>query len=230
MSLGAAAVCFDAYDTLVTLDDPVGRLMGVLQGHGVEVTWATAAAAFAAEAAYYRVHSLEGADEARLEALRHECGRRLAEVVAREQPQVPGGLCWRDVLMAALSFRLQPGVLACLQTLKSWRVPMAVVSNWDCCLTEVLASVGLTGYFVSITASALVGCEKPDPRTWAPALAALNGRAERIWHVGDEPVADGQGALAAGLRPVLVGGPPPADGLTHLADLSELPRLLQSAA
>ena len=52
-------------------------------------------------------------------------------------------------------------------------------------------------------ASAEVGAAKPDPAIFARALALAGVRAEEAWHVGDSVDADVEGALAAGLRPVL---------------------------
>jgi putative hydrolase of the HAD superfamily len=45
---------------------------------------------------------------------------------------------------------------------------------------------------------------KPDPRIFAPALAALGLAAERVAYVGDSVAIDVRGARAAGLEPVLL--------------------------
>lgn len=219
------ALCFDAYDTIVRLDDPAGRLRAGLAAAGVEVDLATAAAAFAAEAGYYRQHSLEGRDPAGLADLRLRCAAILGEHVAQVAPHDLPLDQLVDILIGSLRFVPTPGCVACLTACARQGLPLAVVSNWDCSLPEVLAHVGLAHHFRVIVASAPVGCEKPAPRIWDPALAALGVPAADVWHIGDEPEADGRGALAAGLQPVLVGGAR-LDGVPAMAGLDELLDLL----
>ncbi len=202
--------------------------MAAFAARGRDVPLDLARRAFLAEVAYYREHSLEGADPPRLADLRRRCARILAEVVETAQ-QRPLGLSQDElvaVLLESLHFRLLPGAVECLAALAARHIPLAVVSNWDCSLPEILAQVGLTDGWVSVTSSAVVGCEKPDPRTWDGAVAALGQPRERIWHVGDEPAADVAGALAAGLRPVLVGPAPAPPGVPRIASLAELPALV----
>lgn len=219
------AVCFDVYDTLVTLDDPAGRLIKGFAAHGVGVSRALAERAFAAEVAWYRDHALTARDEARLQALRLNCAGILGAVVAEEAPHRLGPQALFDILMGSLDFRLLPGALECLRTLRRWGIKMAVVSNWDCSLPGILEHLDLTRYFDAIVVSATVGIEKPDPRIWAPALATMGVSPTGVWHVGDEPEADVAGALAAGLTPILLSGEPAAQA-TRIASLHELLRLV----
>jgi putative hydrolase of the HAD superfamily len=53
-------------------------------------------------------------------------------------------------------------------------------------------------------ASAELGVAKPEPAIFHHALALVGAEPEGSWHVGDTPDVDVAGALAAGLRPVLV--------------------------
>ncbi len=48
------------------------------------------------------------------------------------------------------------------------------------------------------------GCRKPDPRLYATVAARLGTPAEACWFVGDGGSREHQGALAAGMHPVLV--------------------------
>lgn len=223
------AVCFDAYGTLVGLDDPVGRLARNLSSAiGQTVPAEAASDAFAGEVAVYRANSLRGGDEAGRRALVADCAAALGAQLARH---VPHGLPTErlaDILLDSLHWRLLPGVSECLRSLATRGVKMAVVSNWDCSLARVLAERGLADRFAVVVSSAEQGCEKPSPRIWAPALAALGLPAEAVAHVGDEPEADIAGAAAAGLRPILLGPADPPDGLsaTRIASLAELPAVL----
>jgi putative hydrolase of the HAD superfamily len=77
-----------------------------------------------------------------------------------------------------------------------------------------------------IVTSALVGYEKPDPRTYRAALEPLEIDPERAIHVGDQPKSDVVGALGVGMGAVLLDRYDRHDGvdvpvvstLTELAD------------
>jgi putative hydrolase of the HAD superfamily len=105
-------------------------------------------------------------------------------------------------------------------------VPLAVVSNADGTIAQLLAELGLCQLRESsdgadlrelqvggrpigvgtlmeaIVDSTVVGVEKPDPAIFAIALAAVGTEAARTVHVGDTIHADVVGAHAAGLRPL----------------------------
>jgi putative hydrolase of the HAD superfamily len=72
--------------------------------------------------------------------------------------------------------------------------------------------------------SHVVGVEKPDPRIFALALAALDLAAERCLYVGDTVHFDVTGARNAGIHPLHLDpfGLCPDDDHEHLANLAEL--------
>jgi putative hydrolase of the HAD superfamily len=76
--------------------------------------------------------------------------------------------------------------------------------------------------------SHVVGVEKPDPRIFEIALAAVGLPAERCLFVGDTVHFDVNGALAAGLQPVHLDpyGLCPSTGHAHVRALSELVELV----
>ena len=67
------AVTVDGYGTLLELPDPAGALVEALAAAGVARSREDVAAAFAAEARYYRPRSHLGRDAESLAALRREC-------------------------------------------------------------------------------------------------------------------------------------------------------------
>lgn len=81
---------------------------------------------------------------------------------------------------------------------------LGIVSNWDPYLTDVLAGVGLLEAFDFVGASDAVGIAKPDPAFFDLVLAELGVAPPAALHVGDSPSADVGGALAAGVRPLLL--------------------------
>ncbi|MFD4555881.1 HAD family hydrolase [Streptomyces sp. NPDC058469] len=96
-----------------------------------------------------------------------------------------------------------PDSLAALEELSAagWR--HVIVSNHVPELDGLLRELGLGGYFAAVVNSSLVGWEKPHPRIFEAALD-LAGRPERVWMVGDNPVADVAGAQALGIPGILV--------------------------
>jgi putative hydrolase of the HAD superfamily len=94
-----------------------------------------------------------------------------------------------------------------------------------------LHETGLAPLLDGALASAEVGAAKPDGAIFARARALAGVGAADAWHVGDDPEADVEGALAAGIRPVLVarhgdGGAPP--GIPVVRALDALPALVGS--
>ena len=86
------------------------------------------------------------------------------------------------------------------------RVRLGVVSN-GCGNTErLLREAGLADFFASIVDSAEAGAWKPDPRIFAPALAALALAPREVAMAGDRLDRDVEAAAAAGLRSVWVSG------------------------
>lgn len=194
-----AAVTFDAHGTLLSLDDPVGRMGRELARLGHPRPRTVVAEAFAAEVAWYRAHLDRAGDAAGLAAVRAGA----EAVVARRLPGVAADAA-ATALRAALRYRLFDDVLPALDALAARGVALGVVSDWDASLPEVLADLGIGGRFAVVAASAVVGARKPDPALFLHAAAVLGVPPGSVVHVGDDPARDLAGARAAGMRAVLV--------------------------
>lgn len=107
---------------------------------------------------------------------------------------------------------------------------MAVISNADGRIRQVLAQAGLDGFFETITDSGLVGCEKPDPRIFRAALEAMGAEPGESLYIGDIYAVDYQGAAALGMHAVLMDPSGAYCGwdVPRLDSLGELPGWLQS--
>jgi len=92
------------------------------------------------------------------------------------------------------------GMLDLVAELESRGVPLAVVSNSEGWLMELLDEVGLGGRFAVVIDSGKLGFEKPDRRMFELAASALGGSTADLIHVGDAWEADVTGALEAGAR------------------------------
>ena len=62
----------------------------------------------------------------------------------------------------------------------------------------------LLPYFDEVVSSAVVGYRKPDPVIFDLACERLGVGAAHVAHIGDRPDADGDGASAAGIRPIII--------------------------
>ena len=82
-------------------------------------------------------------------------------------------------------------------------------------------------YFDEVIASAAVGYRKPFRAIFDIALERMGVDARDAVHVGDLPEADGEGALGAGIRPVIIDRESrfdnlPFERITVLTDLVSL--------
>lgn len=84
-------------------------------------------------------------------------------------------------------------------------VPMAVISNSEGRLEELLDELDWSRWFVAIADSGKLGVAKPDPAIFAWTLERLGLPAGEVVHVGDSRGADVDGALAAGMRAIWFG-------------------------
>ena len=93
--------------------------------------------------------------------------------------------------------------------LEAWKargLKLAVVSNFDQRLHDLLEGLGLNRWLDAVVISSQAGAAKPNPKPLLLALQALELGAHQVWHVGDS-AADEQAAQAAGIHCVLVKRP-----------------------
>jgi HAD superfamily hydrolase (TIGR01509 family) len=177
------AVTLDAYDTLLTLIDPIPRLEALLPGYGPEEI----RAAFLTEAEYYRTHAWQAMGEVSTAAFHDACARTFNEAL--------GSSLSSEEYNGTMHFEPLPGVADTLGRLRNLGLTLAVVGNWDFTLHRRLAEHGLAGFFAVVVAAA----NKPAPDGILRALAALRVEPGRALHIGDEP-GDEEAARAAGVH------------------------------
>ena len=100
------------------------------------------------------------------------------------------------------AWRLRGEVAPALETLRKRGLRLAIVSDFDYRLTEVLEGLGIASFFESIVLAGALGAMKPDPRLFQAALGALGVPARQAVYVGDDPEKDLEGARAVGLAPL----------------------------
>jgi putative hydrolase of the HAD superfamily len=101
-------------------------------------------------------------------------------------------------------WQVDPKSFPALTQLRDAGLALGMVSNFDYRLYRILDGLGLTRFFDSITISSEAGYAKPAPAIFQLALAKHRAEASQAMHVGDVEPLDVGGALAAGIRPVLL--------------------------
>jgi putative hydrolase of the HAD superfamily len=216
------AVLLDALGTLLRLEPPAPRLRASLRERlGVDVGDEAAARAMRAEIGFYRANLHRGRDGASLAALRDACAAVVRGELGLDAPLADV----RDALLAAVRFTPFEDVEPALARLRASGARLAIVSNWDVSLHEVLGRTGLRGHVDVVVSSVEVGFAKPHPAPFEAALAQLGVPAHAALHVGDSPEEDVAGALAAGVTPALLdraGGARAPEGVRVIRSLGDL--------
>lgn len=123
--------------------------------------------------------------------------------------------------------QMRPGTREALQHLAA-RYQIAVISNADGKIAELLGRCGIADCFGTITDSGIVGHEKPHPVIFHTALASMGAKPGDSLYVGDVYAVDYCGATRAGMEAVLFDacGAYRNKGLPRVETLEELIRLL----
>ena len=95
-------------------------------------------------------------------------------------------------------------VLPAFKALQGQDIKLGVISNTGRQLPQLLASVGLTDYLMTVVSQGEVGIGKPNPGIFVAALERANLAPEEAIYVGDQYENDVVGARGAGLLPILV--------------------------
>jgi putative hydrolase of the HAD superfamily len=98
-----------------------------------------------------------------------------------------------------------PRMIELVDELRAGGVRVAVVSNSEGKLAELIAEMGWGGRFVCVADSGVLGIEKPARGIFAWAAERLEVPLPQLVHIGDSRAADVEGALAAGMRAVWFG-------------------------
>jgi putative hydrolase of the HAD superfamily len=201
-------VIFDAYGTLVELDDFYGRLQRGLAAAGASLPFDVVKSAAHAEMKYYIAHTVHARTEADWLALKSECARVLAQTIRAQEYSFD--LLHRRVLEAldaALVFRVFPEAREVLEALQARGIGLGVLSNWDGSLKNVLRELDLMPFFDFVLVSSEAGIQKPERAFFELALQEAQQKYSDLetrdcFYVGDHYDGDVAGARNAGLVPI----------------------------
>lgn len=206
-------VTFDLYDTLVEMDDPrwsrFGRAMGTV-GFNADPTFLRRIDRTAED--YYTIengrHPIRERSDDRREQFWLEYARIYLEaagaptdrdsVIRVRQHFVD------EIANSGWTYTMFEDVIPALQRLEAAGVKRAVISNADADVTAFCLRMGFAPHMDIIVTSALVGFEKPDPRTFHAALDPLGVTPDGALHVGDQSLSDVSGSLAIGMKAALI--------------------------
>lgn len=206
-------ITFDAGNTLLYCDPIPAEIYAVeLTRHGRAVSPEEVEPVFAGAWAELQERTPAGIDRYGSEpgGEKQWWGAFLREVLARLDHDAAWERLLED-LYAAFSrpevWKTYPETRITLETARERGLRLAVISNWDRRLPEILDGLDLTRYFEQIVVSAIEGVEKPAAEIFHLTLEKLGTRPERALHIGDSPLEDYEGSKAVGMVPVLIDRP-----------------------
>lgn len=138
---------------------------------------------------------------------------------------------WTEQPRRNLWRRPVPGMLELAQELDAREIPVGVLSNSEGRIAELLEELGWRATFRTVVDSGRLPFEKPDPRIFAHAAAALGVTTESLIHIGDAWEADVRGALDAGARAIYFSPDAPREQLPGVAccrDVGEVRQALNN--
>ncbi len=91
-----------------------------------------------------------------------------------------------------------------LETLRANGIRMAILSNWDDRLPQLILKLGLGSFFEFVLYSGAIGHHKPSLEIFRSAQSRLGLDPSRILHVGDSIREDGEGARNAGWHSLVI--------------------------
>lgn len=119
---------------------------------------------------------------------------------------VPTGPLFEDLFdslyqhyATAQAWEIYPEVVSVLEELRS-QFTLHVLSNFDPRLLPVLEGLGIRQNFREVILSSEIGVRKPDSQLFVHALQRTGATPALAMHIGDEWLADIQGAQNAGWR------------------------------
>ena len=207
---------WDVKDTLLRLRRPVGEeYASRAQAHGLEVE------ATALERAFrqvFKAHSHSFPNYGLSHGLTarqwwqdvvlqtfHLAGVQDAQAVAPIAVQL-----YKD-FSSPCFWQLLEGAEATLRECRKRGLRLAVVSNFDQRLDDILVGLSLREHFDFVLTSEATGWHKPDPCIFHEALRLAQVEPAVAAHIGDSYHSDYQGARAVGMHSFLMVGPGPLD-------------------
>ena len=202
-------IFFDAAGTVMKTVRPVGESYALLaKSYGMDVPAAEVAGRFRACFSSAPPLAFPNAEAKNIPTLERSWWKELVRRVFEPYGRFARFDNYFAELFAyfskAESWRLYPETLETLAALRERGLTLAVISNFDSRLFNILKGLGVASCFDSIVISSHTGHAKPAPEIFLRALELHRVKAEEAIHIGDSLDKDAAGAKNAGLTGVLL--------------------------
>jgi putative hydrolase of the HAD superfamily len=221
-------VFFDVGGTLVEVNGSVGEIYGrFARRYGIDRDPAAMTDAFSRSFREQPPLAFpRGAPEGELQRLERDWWRRLVLEVIPWFPEFDA--FFNEVyefFRGREAWRLFDDVIPTLAELKNRGLRLAIISNYDSRIDDLLQDFEIERFFDGIHISSRIGAAKPDGHIFLSALRYHHVKPQRALHVGDSLREDVEGASAVGITAALLDRNRsfgPNDGLIRISCLDEL--------
>ena len=203
------AVFFDLYNTIAGFDPPREELQArAAADFGIALTHEGIGRGYHAADAFF-------ASTTSARPIREMSQDEQERFFSRYQQLVLGGAghdvdldtageMWRRVRSQQYGMKLFDDVIPAFDDLRGGGRTVGVISNYARGGAAIADDLGFAGHVDFVVTSLEAGAQKPDPAIFEMALDRASVDAAEAVHVGDQLESDIRGALAAGIRPVLI--------------------------
>jgi putative hydrolase of the HAD superfamily len=199
------AIFFDAVGTLIHPDPPASVVYAAVgRRHGSRLGPEAIDLRF--RAAFRRQESADFADSFRTsEAREHDRWRQIVAEVLDDVTHPDA--CFQELFAHFArpdAWRLDPDAGDTIAALEKQGCILGLASNYDHRLRSVVAGLPELAPLRHLAISSEIGWRKPAREFFAAVCRMANLPPEQVFHVGDDPVNDYDGARAAGLPAALI--------------------------
>ncbi|UCC17454.1 MAG: HAD-IA family hydrolase [Dehalococcoidales bacterium] len=124
-----------------------------------------------------------------------------------------------EELYGNIGFVLYDDVIPMMKKLRDKDLKIGLITNLEIDMRPVCSELGLDPYLDLIVTSGEAGSDKPQPEIFLLALKKAGVEASEAIHIGDQYKIDAVGAVAAGIKPVII------DRYDMYPDIEDCPRI-----
>ena len=227
------AVFFDFFETLIFWTQPLHiTIRKIAERYGLDLDWEVYDEACESRMkAYEESKPTENITET-LERQVDACRSLLEKLGVREYVDQMAWevLQYEHAIFSRNNATLYDDAIPTLDRLRRSGLKMAIVSNWDTPLDNMIEELGIERYFDVIVSShdKRVQSAKPDPGIFEYALRSVGVPPDEAVHVGDSYEVDIVGAQSVNIRAILLDREGTSDGSWEetIKSLNQLPDLI----
>ena len=203
------AVFFDLYGTLATFHPPREVIQAnaaaefgmALTAEGVDRGYHLADQFMSSQNATAPVRNMSPAEQGHFFA---KFEQLVLEGAGHSVDLETAAAIWKRVRTQRYKLALFEDVVPALDRIRNSSLLAGLISNVNSSGRALADSMGLTGHIDFAITSGDAGAEKPHPAIFHAALSRADVRPAEAVHVGDQIESDIDGALAAGIAPILM--------------------------